>query len=241
MIEEHHLMTFRDNIAKAFAAGMKTFPDYTLHGKEHLDEVDRICLLFVNSIPRPGIDAEGVGILRLALIMHDIAMVDVPTSEREAELRKEMGPGVSFADMVRKTHQNEITGRLTRRADGLFDAFPGASVNEINSAVTVARFHRFHPLGEAPENLKGLCALMRLIDELDIGPSRAPLQAYKSNRGRMDQASKFHWIKHICTTGIARTFPWSLMSGRTAGRTLPTQGWPERSAAGQIRSIRLTR
>ena len=49
-----------------------------------------------------------------------------------------------------------------------------------------------------------LCALMRLLDELDIGPARAPSSAYSSLQGRMDEISKFHWLKHMCTSKIEK-------------------------------------
>ena len=102
MIEEYQLKTLRKHVSQAFSAGMPQFPHYTLHGKEHLNELDRLCRLICGSIPILNDDTEKINLLRLAIIMHDYAMVDVPSPEREQELRALMEPTLSFADIVRK-------------------------------------------------------------------------------------------------------------------------------------------
>lgn len=204
MISEHGLSTFRDYVGKAFAAGMAHFPHYTLHGREHLEELDRLALLMGDAIP--ALTDERRNLLRIAVVMHDFAMVDVPNPEREAVLRDQMGPDLSFADIVRKTHQDEIEESLNRkgRADSVTSMFADADLHELEDACTVAKYHRFHPLDGAPDHLKDLCALMRLIDELDIGPRRAPRAAYEALRDRMNANSRFHWLKHICARPIKR-------------------------------------
>lgn len=102
MIRDESLSTFRNYVATAFKAGTEEFPHYTLHGAEHLDELDRLALMIGKSIPN--LLRDRLDLLRLALIMHDFAMVAVPTPAREQELRDQMEPGLSFADIVRKTH-----------------------------------------------------------------------------------------------------------------------------------------
>ncbi|NQT15455.1 MAG: hypothetical protein HQ582_22045, partial [Planctomycetes bacterium] len=204
MISEHSLSTFRDYVGDAFKAGLEDFPHYTLHGREHLEELDRLALLMGDAIPALTDDRRDL--LRIAVVMHDFAMVHVPNSEREAELRAQMDPGLSFADIIRKTHQDEIERCLTDkdRVNSLMDMFTDVEPYKLEDACTVARYHRFHPLDGAPDHLKDLCALMRLIDELDIGPRRAPRAAYGALRDRMDANSRFHWLKHICTRPIER-------------------------------------
>jgi len=204
VISEHSLSAFRENVAAAFKAGMEAFPHYTLHGKEHLDEVDRLARMIADAIPKLRDNRERTNVLRLALVLHDLAMVDAPDRERAPELAKQIGPDLSFADVVRKTHQDEVARCLTERANGLTATFPGASPHEFEDALTIARFHRFHPLTEAPAHVRDLCALMRLIDELDIGPNRAPHPAYQALRSRMAHAARFHWLKHICTRSVDR-------------------------------------
>ena len=216
MISDHQLKTFRDTVGEAFSAGMPQFPFYTLHGKNHLDELDRLCLLFGNAIPKLKQEKDKLNILRLAIIMHDYSMVDVPSPEREKELRDQMDQFLSFADIVRKTHQDEIVKSLGKKSQSLFDIFPNASIDEINDAVEIARYHRFHPLKDAPEHLKPYCSLMRLLDELDISSERAPRSAYSSLRERMDENARFHWLKHICCARIepSRTFFHETVNGR---------------------------
>lgn len=204
MIEEHGLDTFRDIVAEAFKAGMELFPDFTLHGREHLEELDRLVLLMAQAIPELKRDPNAVSLLRLAVILHDYAMVAVPTTDREAELREQMGPEVSFAEIVRKTHQDEIVHALSNSDTTavLTSTFPNAGLGHLKDACEIAKFHRFHPLKKAPEHLRGLCALMRLVDELEIGPRRAPRPAYLAKRARMGPESRLHWLKHICSREI---------------------------------------
>ncbi len=206
MITEHSLATFRDYVAGAFKAGTEHFPHYTLHGREHLDELDRLALLFRDAIPALKAADDRFALLRLALIMHDFAMVAVPHPSREAELHEQMGRDLTFADIVRKTHQDEIQTSLTEGGKKEFveKNFSESDPHELDDALVIAKHHRFHPLEEAPEHLRDLCALMRLIDELDIGPKRAPRPAYEALRPRMDDISKFHWLKHLCTRRIER-------------------------------------
>ena len=204
MIREESLSTFRSYVADAFKAGMKEFPHYTLHGAEHLAELDRLALLVGESIPK--LSPDRINLLRIALIMHDFAMVAVPDPAREQELREQMEPGRSFADIVRKTHQDEIERSLTtpERTAFLTSTFADAEPYILDDALTIARHHRFNPLAGAPDHLQDLCALMRLIDELDIGPRRAPIPTYEALRSRMDPVSRFHWLKHICTRAVDR-------------------------------------
>ena len=112
MIYEDALASVRRHVAAAFKAGTSTFPHYTLHGEEHLAELDRLALLFGSAIP--ALSKERLDLLRLAIILHDFAMVDVPDPAREEGLRQQMGPGLSFADIVRKTHQDEIDRSFTQ-------------------------------------------------------------------------------------------------------------------------------
>ncbi len=204
MIYEDALSALRRHVAAAFKAGTSTFPHYTLHGEEHLQELDRLALLVGGSIPK--LSKERLNLLRLAIILHDFAMVDVPDPAREKELRRQMTPGLPFADIVRMTHQDEIDRSFTKpeRIALLHGLLPTAGAQILEDASTIARHHRLHPLAQAPEHVQDLCALMRILDELDIGPNRAPLPAYDALRPKMeDVASRFHWLKHLCTRPVA--------------------------------------
>ena len=53
MITNDKLATFRAYVGEAFKAGTSTFPHYTLHGQEHLDELDRLALLIGTAIALP--------------------------------------------------------------------------------------------------------------------------------------------------------------------------------------------
>lgn len=200
MITEHGLNNFRDFAAKAFEAGTAAFPYYTLHGQAHLLELDRLATLLCRHIPFFDAREDQVRLLRLAVIMHDYAMVELPGKPREDELLTLMRPGQSFADVLRETHQDEIRRVFSRPefTSRLSAWFPGGGYL-LQDASIIASYHRYHPLSGARDDLKGLCALMRLVDELDIGPRRAPAAAYDAKRNRMDPKAKFHWLKHIFT------------------------------------------
>ena len=66
MIHDHALATLRNYVAEAFKAGTPTFPHFTLHGQEHLEELDRLAKLIGPNIL--DLTAERLDLLRLALI-----------------------------------------------------------------------------------------------------------------------------------------------------------------------------
>jgi tetratricopeptide (TPR) repeat protein len=204
MISEHSLAVLRQYVAEAFKPGMRLFPTFTLHGQEHLEEVDRLAHLLKNEIPT--LTEERFSLLRLALILHDFAMVDSLTIGRPEFLRSQLGLDLTIADLVRKTHQDEILTALSRpeRMDFLRRTLSSEGGYIIDDACTIARHHRFHPLSAAPTHLRDLCALVRIIDEMDIGPKRAPISAYEALRGDMDSIARYHWLRHLRTRPIAR-------------------------------------
>jgi hypothetical protein len=145
-------------------------------------------------------------------------MVDVPDVAREAELRAGLRPDLPFADLVREVHQDEIERAFSQPSQLAF--LTGlVAAQEIGDAVTIARHHRLHDLSKARRDLRPLCALMRLVDELDIGWKRAPLPVYQALRTRMGPIEKFHWLKHLCTRPIERDITF-LVETRGDHRTL---------------------
>jgi hypothetical protein len=113
LIYEDAIQTLRRHVGEAFKAGMPQFPFYTLHGIEHLQELDRLALLVGKAI---GLEDGQQALLRLAIVLHDYAMVDIPGEAREKELRQRLGldPTVSLPALVRETHQDEFEHALTR-------------------------------------------------------------------------------------------------------------------------------
>jgi hypothetical protein len=202
-IYENAIANLRRYVGDAFKPGTALFPYYTLHGTEHLEELDRLALLVGAAIP--GLTEERLGLLRLAIVIHDFAMVDIPDEIREEELRRRLGNVVPLADVVRKTHQDEIERCFaeSQRIEFLMGLIPGATPALLEDVATIAKHHRLHPLDRAPVHLQDLCALMRILDELDLGPRRAPADAYEALRSRMEPEAKMHWLKHICSRAIS--------------------------------------
>jgi Flp pilus assembly protein TadD len=201
-IYENAIANLRRYVGEAFRAGTALFPYYTLHGVEHLEELDRLALLVGSAIP--GLTPERLGLLRLAIAVHDFAMVDVPAEAREKELRRRLGDAIPLADIVRKTHQDEIERCFTKpeRISFLMSLIPGATPGLLEDVATIAKHHRLHPLDQAPGHVRDLCALMRILDELDIGPRRAPFVTYEALRPRMKSDAKLHWLKHLCSRAV---------------------------------------
>ncbi|MEA2695091.1 MAG: hypothetical protein QOJ16_4478 [Acidobacteriota bacterium] len=201
-IYENAIANLRRYVGEAFKAGTAFFPYYTLHGVEHLEELDRLALLVGSAIPR--LTEERLGLLRLAIVVHDFAMVDVPDEIREKELRRRLGDAIQLPDIVRKTHQDEIERCFTKpeRSSFLMSLIPGATPALLEDVAAIARHHRLHPLDRAPGHVRDLCALMRVLDELDLGPRRAPFVTYEALRPRMAPDAKLHWLKHLCSRAI---------------------------------------
>lgn len=202
MVFENAIANLQRYVGEAFKAGTAFFPYYTLHGVEHLQELDRLARLIGGAIPR--LSEERLGLLRLAIAVHDFAMVDVPGESREKELRRRQGDSIALSDLIRKTHQDEIERCFTKRErlDYLMAVIPGATPGLLGDVATIAKYHRLHPLDQAPSHVRELCALMRILDELDIGPLRAPLPTYEALRDRMEPSAKLHWLKHLCSRPI---------------------------------------
>jgi CheY-like chemotaxis protein len=80
----------------------------------------------------------------------------------------------------------------------------GIQLPELAIITDVAKAHRKVKLQDQRDIVKRLGALMRLIDELDTGPSRAPIPSFLQRYGEMDDISLFHWYKHIITE------PWTV-------------------------------
>ncbi len=80
-------------------------------------------------------------------------MANVVDPKREKDLRKRMGVALSFADLVRETHQDEIEQKFSEPSwtAPLARQFGPQSVFD---AVKIAKHHRFHSLREAPEDLR---------------------------------------------------------------------------------------
>jgi hypothetical protein len=203
MLHEHAIASLKSYVATAFKAGTAHFPYYTLHGAEHLDELDRLAQLVGVELRLP---EEDLALLRLAIPVHDYIMVAVPGEEREGELRQHFGD-IPLTDLIREVHQDETARAFTERSliDYLTSVIPEAYPAMLEDVFAIARHHRRHPLAEAPRHLRGLCALMRIVDELDIGPSRAPLPAYQALRARMRPIEKLHWLKHICARPVTKS------------------------------------
>jgi hypothetical protein len=58
------------------------------------------------------------------------------------------------------------------------------------------------PIGLKPVRIRLLSALLRLADELDLLPERAPGTLLNILENDMPDYSRIHWLKHYYTSGL---------------------------------------
>jgi CheY-like chemotaxis protein len=176
------------------------FQYYTLHGKLHHESVLRNLTILING----GLDLseDELYLLLLAVAVHDIGMV-MPMKNYSfpdiTEGRAGLLDRSSIENFIRDVHHEVISEYI--KDEFKFLSGCGVSLPDLAIIVEIARAHRKVKLIDQRKTVKRLGAIMRIIDELDIGPSRAPLGAFEQRIGEMDATSIWHWYKHIITEG----------------------------------------
>lgn len=174
------------------------FQYYTLHGSQHHCNLFRnLEILLRGQIDLPEYE---LFILSVAICVHDLGMV-LPMKEYNFQQVVEGRPGVldpaRFEDFVRDVHHEMVRNYVSLEFS--FLANLGVQIPDLAIISDVAKAHRKVKLHDQRDIVKRLGALMRLVDELDIGPTRAPIPNFLQRQGEMDDISLFHWYKHIIT------------------------------------------
>lgn len=174
------------------------FKFFTLHGSAHLDNLFKI----FSHLLKSGINLteQEVYLLSLAICIHDLGMV---CALREAEITQVLDgqsdfpdPG-ALEDYIRDAHHNMVENYI--EDNGNFLTAAGVQVAEIGHVREISRCHRKVVLERQSGFIKYLGALLRIIDELDIGAERAPVDVLRNNFKEMDSTSCWHWFKHNIT------------------------------------------
>jgi ActR/RegA family two-component response regulator len=136
-------------------------------------------------------------LISLAICIHDLGMV--------VSLRNKDVPGIldgrpvatdpaAMELFIRDTH-HELVDAYLQHDIGFLNAV-GLSPVQLGQIVQISRCHRKIVLQAQVGAIKYLGALLRVIDELDLGNNRAPASVFLNIYDEMDATSCWHWYKH---------------------------------------------
>lgn len=171
---------------------------FTLHGKAHLSELFRILEIFLQG--GVALTERQLYLISLAICTHDLGMV-VGLSELDlkeiSEGRGGVPDPVNFENFIRDVH-HEIIAQYFRKDLGFLTGL-GVTIADLGIIAEIGECHRKVALQNKVGDVRALGALLRVIDELDVGPNRAPAGLLENNYQDMDPVSKWHWFKHCIT------------------------------------------
>lgn len=175
------------------------FKYFTLHGSQHIENLFSISDILIDGGLR--LTEDEAFFLSSAICLHDVGMV-VPLRD---VLEKDILSGIeqlqdpmSIEKKVRDLHNEFIEQYIDRHFD--FATSMGITIPDLTIIQTISKAHRKVNLSLLSNGIeKSIGALLRVIDELDITPSRAPLPVLLDQHAEMDSISLWHWVKHnIC-------------------------------------------
>jgi ActR/RegA family two-component response regulator len=171
------------------------FKFFTLHGKAHLESLFRILHIFIQN--GFTLTNEELLILAASVCVHDLGMV---VKLRDKDLlyvldgRSQSTDPSVLENAIRDLHHELLDGYLQQ--DLGFLTGLGFSPQEISDIRIVSKCHRRLDLHSQHGRLKKLGALLRIVDELDLSPERAPFAVFLNLVDEMDSTATWHWFKH---------------------------------------------
>jgi CheY-like chemotaxis protein len=174
------------------------FKLFTLHGEAHLAGLFRILEIFLEAGFK--LTDRELYLLSLAICTHDLGMVVALSDKDLTEIAQGRGgipDPVNFENFVRDVH-HKLIGHYFKH-DLNFLTSLGVTIPDLGIIADIGEGHRKILLRERKGLPQQLGALLRVIDELDVGPSRAPADIFENIHPEMDAVSKYHWFKHNIT------------------------------------------
>jgi len=174
------------------------FKYFTLHGSIHTNNLLRI----LDILCEAGLELskDEAFLLLCVICVHDVGMV-IPLHDKEIQSIFPGGPQPADpAHMelkIRDRHNSLVANYINKHFDFLIGT--GLTPPQCSLISNIAKGHRVVDLDKAVGHEKNLGALIRVIDELDIGPDRAPCDVLKEHYEEMDTISAWHWFKHNIT------------------------------------------
>ena len=176
------------------------FKFFTLHGTNHLNNLFEILELFIQAGIK--LNREELFLLSLSICMHDLGMVitlkdkEIPTILDGRSLATDPA---ALELYIRDTH-HELVDQYFQHDFGLLTGL-GLSAAQLAQVFDISRCHRKIVLQNQNGVVKHLGALLRIIDELDLGANRAPSGVFLNLVDEMDATSCWHWFKHNIVEG----------------------------------------
>jgi hypothetical protein len=171
------------------------FDYFTLHGTQHTNNLFKI----TNLLMECGLNLDNIEafLLCCSICIHDIGMV-IPLKDFEhSDIfggKPQVYDPANLEVMIRKNHNSLVSAYTNNHFD--FLASLGFTPHEISLITEISRNHRVTDLSSSSGIPKYIGALLRVIDELDISPSRAPIGVLRDHYSEMDVTSCWHWFKH---------------------------------------------
>jgi len=174
------------------------FKYFTLHGKKHIKNlykiVDLLCIAGLK------LEQEQAFLLACSICVHDLGMV-IPLCDLDQSAllcgKPQPADPANLELLIRSIHHELIDQYVDRHYDFLISI--GLTLSQCALLRDISRCHRRVDLDKTHGYVRSVGALLRVIDELDIYPSRAPATVLTDHFEEMDATSCWHWFKHnIC-------------------------------------------
>ena len=174
------------------------FKYFTLHGRQHIGNVFKnVDLLMEAGLT---LTQDQAFLLGCAICLHDVGMV-VPLQDMESSEvflgKPQLADPANLELQIRTLHHELVDAYV----EGHFDFLLSLGLSPSDCAILrdISRCHRKVELDSVQGYSRVIGAILRIIDELDISPSRAPAAALLNQYHEMDATSCWHWFKHnIC-------------------------------------------
>ena len=176
------------------------FKFFTLHGTEHLNNLfDILQLLREGGIK---LSEQELFLISLAICIHDLGMV-ASLSQKEGidilEGRPNATDPAALEEFIRNVHHELVDAYYQHNLEFLLNL--GLDPAQLSQVRDISRCHRKVFLHEQSGIIQHLGALLRIIDELDLGSNRAPIAVLRNQDDEMDTTSCWHWFKHNIVEG----------------------------------------
>lgn len=174
------------------------FQYFTLHGSQHISNVFRNAGLLLDA--GLTLNQDQAFLLGCAICLHDLGMV-VPLQDAASTdvFRGQPQPAdpANLEHHIRSIHHELVDAYVERHFDFLLSL--GLSPSDCAILRDISRCHRKVDLDNEQGYPRAIGALLRVVDEFDISPSRAPAMLLLRQYQDMDATSCWHWFKHnIC-------------------------------------------
>ncbi len=176
------------------------FKFFTLHGTEHLNNLFDILSIMLKGGVK--LSQNDLFLLSLAICIHDLGMVVSLSDKMGIEIlegRPNATDPAALEDFIRNTHHELIDAYYQHNLEFLLNL--GLDPAQLSQVRDISRCHRKVVLHEQKGLVQSLGALLRIIDELDLGSNRAPIAVLRNQDMDMDTTSCWHWFKHNIVEG----------------------------------------